>query len=144
MTKPQIYTEVAMKSNPGPGSWSFVAYEGRLRLFGNYHGFERETSNRAKMTAVLGAIDALEMMQHDISDYTIHTNYKVLADALEQGWIERWMKNNWANSQGKPIDNRDLWEKIYEYKDQLDVVWSKKNEFRYKLPRKVSKQLNRQ
>lgn len=141
--KIQIYTEVAMESNPGSGTWSFVAYDGRTRLFGNFHNFEYETSNRAKLLAVLGAIEALEKRCEDISNYTINTNFKVLADAIQFKWIENWSKNNWKNKQGVPIENKDLWEKILEkISNGLDVVWVKKNAFRYKLPRKVSKEIN--
>ena len=143
--KSQIYTEVSMKSNPGPGTWSYVAYDGRTRLFGNYHSFESESSNRAKLMAVLGVIRALELKQEDVSCYTINTNYKVLADALEHGWVQFWAKNGWRNKQNKPIDNQDLWEQILEKaQNGLDVVWVKKNAFRYKLPRKVSRQITRQ
>lgn len=143
--KLQIYTEVSLTSNPGAGSWSFVAYNGRTRLFGNYHQFKRETSNRAKMLAVLGAIEALEKRSENIDEYVINTNYKVLADAINLGWIEYWSKNGWKNKQGVPIENKDLWEKIISKTNLgLEIAWCKKNAFRYKLPKKVSRNLNGQ
>ena len=134
-----------MKTNPGPGSWSFVAYNGRTRLFGSYQKFTKEPSNRAKMMAITGTIKALRLMDETPRDFTFHTNYKTLVDAIDNGWVNKWRSTGWKNSSGKSVDNQDLWEELdgYVAAGELDVVWSKKQAFRYKLPRKATRDINR-
>lgn len=145
MIQKRVFCEVAMKNNPGPGSWSYVAYEGATRLFGNFGKFDNETSNRAKMLAVLGAMEAMIKLGENIEEYEFFTNYKVLVDAIDMGWLDKWQRNGWKATNGKPIDNVDLWKKVIEYRKNysIQIKWGNKKSSRFKLPRKLSRKVYR-
>ncbi|RPA72426.1 ribonuclease H-like protein [Ascobolus immersus RN42] len=69
-----------------------------------------QTNNRAELTAIIRAIESVEEKQ-DIkicsdSDYSIK--------CITQ-WSPTWIKKNWVNSSGKPVENRDLIETILNY-----------------------------
>ena len=118
----EIYTDGACSGNPGPGGWGAV-----LR----YKGVEKElsggekdtTNNRMELTAVIKALEALK----ERCSVTLYTDSKYVSDAFNQGWIYGWLKKDWKKSDGKPVLNRELWQRLYELWKQHDItlVWVK-------------------
>ena len=118
----EIYTDGACSGNPGPGGWGAV-----LR----YKGVEKElsggekdtTNNRMELTAVIKALQALKEPCH----ITLYTDSKYVSDAFNQGWIYGWLKKDWKKSDGKPVLNKELWQRLYELWKQHDItlVWVK-------------------
>ena len=118
----EIYTDGACSGNPGPGGWGAV-----LR----YKGVEKElsggekdtTNNRMELTAVIKALEALK----ERCSVTLYTDSKYVSDAFNQGWIYGWLKKDWKKSDGKPVLNKELWQRLYELWKQHDItlVWVK-------------------
>ena len=113
-----IYTDGAARGNPGPGGYGIVLLSGQHRKeLGE--GFRLTTNNRMELLAV---IVALETLKHDNSNVTIYTDSKYVADAVEKGWLQGWVKKGF-----KKKKNPDLWRrflKIYE-KHQVKFIWVK-------------------
>ena len=42
-------------------------------------------------------------------------------------WLPNWLRRNWKTAQGKPIENRDLWEVLYKVSKshKLNFTWIK-------------------
>ena len=118
----EIYSDGACSGNPGPGGWGAV-----LR----YKGVEKElsggekdtTNNRMELTAVIKALEALK----ERCSVTLYTDSKYVSDAFNQGWIYGWLKKDWKKSDGKPVLNKELWQRLYELWKQHDItlVWVK-------------------
>ncbi|MBR4955013.1 MAG: ribonuclease HI [Clostridia bacterium] len=118
----EIYTDGACSGNPGPGGWGAV-----LR----YKGVEKElsggekdtTNNRMELTAVIKALEALK----ERCSVTLYTDSKYVSDAFNQGWIYGWLKKDWKKSDGKPVLNKELWQRLYELwkKHEIKLVWVK-------------------
>ena len=39
-------------------------------------------------------------------------------------WIKNWKKNNWLNSQKKPVANQDLWLLLDDINKRLSIEWN--------------------
>ncbi|HOI41648.1 MAG TPA: ribonuclease HI [Elusimicrobiales bacterium] len=103
-----IYTDGACSGNPGPGGWAAVLIfpDGRLLELG---GGERETTNnRMEMAA---AIAALAAVQEHAEPVKLHTDSGLLVNGIK-AWIHAWKKKDWLTAGGKPVVNRDLWERL--------------------------------
>ena len=107
-TKPlktvDIYTEGACSGNPGPGGWAAVLRFGvnEKELSGS---MPHTTNNRMEVFAVISALGALKERCH----VRIHSDSAYVVNAFKQGWIDNWQKRGWKTSDGKPVENQDLW-----------------------------------
>ncbi|KAL1602547.1 hypothetical protein SLS60_005963 [Paraconiothyrium brasiliense] len=125
-----IYTDGASKGNGQLG-----AYAGFGIWFGpndprNHHGplpGERQTNQRAELTAIARAID-IAPIDREARIYTdSHYSMKCLTD-----WFQNWEAKGWKNSAGRPVENRDLIEPILTRireremaKAKTHIVWVK-------------------
>ena len=112
-----IYTDGACSGNPGPGGWGAILIYGDHRK--EINGGEHETTNNRM--ELMAAIEALNSLKRPckIELYTDSTYVK-------QGittWIHGWKKNNWRNSQKKPVKNAELWQTLDEAQARHDISW---------------------
>ncbi len=122
MKEVQVYTDGACSGNPGKGGWGAVLV---------YNGIEKEisgsdaetTNNRMELTAVIEALSALK----EPCRVTLTTDSKYVCDAINQGWLNSWIKNKWRKSDKKPVLNIDLWKKLLPLleKHKVEFIWVK-------------------
>jgi ribonuclease HI len=97
-----VYTDGACSGNPGPGGWAWAVPEGAFAS-----GAEPHTTNqRMEITAALEAVQAIPGPLEVVSDSTYVVN------CFRDNWHLGWLRRGWKNSQGKPVANRDLWERL--------------------------------
>ncbi len=103
-----IYSDGACSGNPGPGGWSAVILfpEGRVRELGG--GERPTTNNRMEM---LGAIAALSAVRDRPERVKLYTDSGLLINGITS-WIHAWKRKDWLTVGGKPVMNRDLWERL--------------------------------
>jgi ribonuclease HI len=114
------YTDGACLGNPGPGGWGVILVE---------RGQERElsgaepctTNQRMELTAVIEALRAIpgHRRVHVFSDSAYVVN------CFRDGWHQRWRRTGWRNASGRPVANRDLWERLLAEQARHTVVWHK-------------------
>ena len=68
------------------------------------------TNNIMELTAVIKALEPIE----GSCNITLISDSKYVLDGLRT-WIPGWKKKNWRLASGKPVKNRNLWQKL----DQL-------------------------
>lgn len=106
--KLKIYTDGACSqkaSSKGKGGYGAIilSENGDEQIIS---GWEAETTNnRMEMMA---AIMALESLQEPF-DIELYSDSAYLVECFLQKWFEKWFKNGWINSSGKPVANKDLW-----------------------------------
>lgn len=119
----KIYTDGSSLGNPGPGGWAAVLIHGNKRkeLSG---GFSITTNNRMEILAAIMAIRALKKPELKA---VIHTDSKLLVDAVNKKWLANWQKKNWMKSNKTRVLNIDLWSQLNELLKTRDVefVWVK-------------------
>jgi ribonuclease HI len=115
----RIYTDGSCIASTGVGGWGCVLVHPKS-------GWERElygphpktTNNRMEMT---GAIKGLEALTRPC-EVLVVTDSQYLQKGITL-WVPGWIRSNWINSQGKPVKNRDLWERLIELTTEHDVKW---------------------
>lgn len=115
-----IYTDGSCGGNPGPGGWAAILEcRGRRKEFS---GNVREaTSNRME---ILAAVKAMESLKRNCT-ITVHTDSAYLCNAFNKGWLEKWKNNGWKTSTGKPVKNKELWERLLVLTNRYPVKWVK-------------------
>lgn len=108
-----IYTDGSSRGNPGPGGYGTILMAGNLRkeLSG---GFRLTTNNRMELMAVIVGLEALKKPGMDV---TIFSDSKYVVDAVEKGWLKKWIATRFAG--GKK--NQDLWMRYHRIAQQHKV-----------------------
>lgn len=86
---------------------------------------DRQTNQRAELTALKRAIDIAPLNKHAI----IFTDSKYSINCVTV-WFTNWRSNGWHNAQGKPVENKDLIEPIITKIDERFRMKGK-TEFRW-------------
>ena len=122
MKKVNIYTDGACRGNPGPGGYgAILEYEGNEKELSG--GFAETTNNRMELTAAIAGLEILKAP----CEVTLYSDSKYLVNALQKGWLNAWIKKGWKKSDGKPVLNTDLWERLLPLlkKHKVELVWVK-------------------
>jgi ribonuclease HI len=114
-----IYTDGSSRGNPGPGGFGAILMWGakRKEISG---GYRLTTNNRMEL---LGVITALESLTKKDIPLTIYTDSQYIVKAIQEGWLNKWVRTNFAG--GKK--NKDLWMRFYNLsKDyKISFKWVK-------------------
>lgn len=115
-----IYTDGACSGNPGPGGWGAILQyrEHQKELSG---GEGDTTNNRMELMAAICALEALK----EPCSVQLYTDSAYLCRAFTERWIENWQRNNWKTSNKKPVENRDLWERLLAQTAVHRISWNK-------------------
>lgn len=115
-----IYTDGGAAPNPGLGGWAAVLYSPAHDAEREIYGAERNTTNnRMELTAAIKALEALKTSCY----VDLHTDSAYLQNAFVKGWLRKWQRNNWKNSAGDDVLNRDLWEELLRLTKIHRVKW---------------------
>lgn len=126
-TRLEIYTDGSALGNPGPAGWGFVAV--LLDGSGNVvvvveqsaSGSKITTNNRAELAAAIAALThAAE--SHPGIPVTIRSDSQYVVKGFTE-WLPGWKARGWRKAKGKPVENRDLWERLEAAAEGLDVSW---------------------
>lgn len=113
-----IVTDGACAGNPGPGGYGLILRSplGTVQELG---GAEAHTTNNRM--ELLALIDGLERVDPEIADHgRIHfvtdSSY-VLNGTLK--FLPAWRKRGFTTVEGKPVANREMWERMAQILDRL-------------------------
>lgn len=107
MSEVRIHTDGSCLGNPGPGGWAARLASGdQVRFLSG--GFARTTNNRMELYAAIMALEALTRQ----CNVALYTDSRYVRDAVEKRWLANWQRKNWKKADGKPVLNRDLWERL--------------------------------
>lgn len=115
-----IYTDGACSGNPGPGGYGAILFYGDHRK--EISGGEKNTTNNRM--EILAVIKALELLKEPCS-VNVHSDSAYVVNCFEQGWIYNWMKNGWKNSKKQPVENQDLWQRLWDLMQKHQVKYTK-------------------
>jgi ribonuclease HI len=131
-SKITIFTDGSSRGNPGPGGYASVVVfpmpggnPGSFNIVELGGREEHTTNNRMELQAAISAFSF-------ISENLKTTNYKIItysdSSYVINGitkWVFGWQKNNWLTAEKKPVENKDLWEKLFSLVNGLKVSWNK-------------------
>lgn len=87
------------------------------------HGGEKNTTNQRM--ELIGSIEALERLKGTGVDVEVYSDSAYVVNGMQQKWYERWERNGWLNYHKKPVENRDLWERLLAVVRKHNVVFVK-------------------
>lgn len=113
----EAYTDGACSGNPGPGGWGVVLRMGdeERELSG---GAWRTTNQRMELTAAIEALAATP----EGAEVVVHSDSYYVIQGMRT-WLANWKRRRWKNADGKPVANRDLWEKLDALASRRHVRW---------------------
>lgn len=117
----QIFTDGSCSKNPGPGGWAAIILrngESPQEIFGSE---SRTTNNRMELFGVIAGLECLQSP----SVVVILSDSAYIVNCFLQNWHERWARNSWLTSKGKPVENQDLWQRLLGLVKQHTVTFQK-------------------
>ncbi|KAI1259438.1 hypothetical protein F5Y18DRAFT_420716 [Xylariaceae sp. FL1019] len=80
------------------------------------------TSNRAKLRAVIAALEFREWQQEGWRSIVVATDLEYIVSGATS-WLSAWAKRGWKKKRrSSPITNRDLWEELHGIIDRLALL----------------------
>ena len=113
-----IYTDGACSGNPGPGGWGAVIFDEKNKQRNISGKVKETTNNRMELLAPIMALKKIKSK----SDVVIFTDSTYVKNGITD-WIKKWEKNDWKNSNKKPVKNKDLWIKLNDLCQKNNVIW---------------------
>ncbi|MCA3244296.1 MAG: ribonuclease HI [Alphaproteobacteria bacterium] len=113
----EAYTDGACSGNPGPGGWAYlIKAGGQVREASG--GAAATTNNQMELTAVIELLQSLPQ-PHAL---TIHTDSQYVLKGFTE-WLPGWRRKGWRTAQGKPVENRALWEALQAAAAPHKLAW---------------------
>lgn len=113
--KATCYTDGACSGNPGAGGWAYVEVlpcDSGIKT-NIVTGTKKETTNNEmELTAVYMVL--VKALKENIKQVTIYSDSAYVVNAIAKGWLLNWKENGWLTKEGKPIKNKQIWEKMYK------------------------------
>jgi ribonuclease HI len=120
----EIYTDGSSSNNKTfCGGWSAILlYKDKEKQI---YGGEppKETNQTMEM---LGVIKALEELRTTRIPVRIYSDSAYIVNCFKEQWYVNWRKNGWRNAKKKPVENKELWERMIElFEKQNDIAFCK-------------------
>jgi ribonuclease HI len=62
-----------------------------------------------ELTACIRALEQIKSTKYAVE---VYTDSAYLANCILRKWYVAWQRNGWYNASRKPVENRDLWERL--------------------------------
>lgn len=106
-----IYVDGACSGNPGPGGWAAIfSRDGMTEDFHLSGSEEWTTNSRMELESVRQAL----RYTAEGDEVYVYSDSAYVVNCFVQRWYEKWVRNGWRTSDGRPVAHRDLWEEILE------------------------------
>lgn len=118
-----IATDGACSGNPGPGGWGTILIledHGEVIKRKHISGGEPDTTNNRM--EIMAAIKGLEALQTTRLPVTVISDSQYVVKGMTE-WLPGWKARGWKASSGKPVENRDVWERLDGLAQSYDVSW---------------------
>ena len=115
-----LYTDGACSGNPGLGGYAGILLYEDHKL--EYSGSETQTTNNRM--EVMAVIVGLKRLKYPCK-VEVYSDSAYTVNAFNEGWIYGWKKGGWKKSDGKAVQNVDLWEELYALTKTHEVTFHK-------------------
>ena len=107
MKSVDIYTDGACSGNPGEGGYcAILLYKGTEKVISG--GEKDTTNNRMELIAVIEGLKALKEPCH----VKLYSDSQYVINAINEGWLNKWMNENWRENSKRKVKNVDLWQTL--------------------------------
>lgn len=128
MNNINVWTDGGARGN-GVSGWAYAGYVERggdnPNLVSNKGAEEGKTNQQMEMIAVIKALDSIPEVMLEDYPVKIHTDSAYICNCFKDKWWAKWVMNDWKNSKGKDVVNKELWEVIIAYYNAYDIEFVK-------------------
>lgn len=97
-------------------------YSGYIPNVGYTMGFELDSSSqRAEILGVLSILNYCKN-RHIKNEIILVTDSGYVHGAITGEWYKSWSYKGWVTSTGEPVKNRDLWEKMLDITQHVNLI----------------------
>lgn len=111
----RLYTDGACSRNGQEGAiggWAFVIVDSEDNIIDSGNGRAENTTNQQmELTAIIEGLSALVKLSFFTAEIFSDSAYCI--NAINDGWINRWLRNGWLTSKKEPVKNQGYWEALY-------------------------------
>ena len=115
-----VYTDGGCDPNPGPGGWAAVVQIGDCEIVLSGCA-PHTTNNRMELEAALSAMAYLASRYGPLR-IDLYTDSEYMRLGITR-WIERWFANGWKTQKRQPVQNQELWQRLYDMAHLHQVHW---------------------
>lgn len=90
-------------------------------------GYWEEKENSLAIRALIAALDRMQKS----SILTVYTSCRLIRNAIENGWLDKWRQQEWKNSKGKQVQHAEMWKEVAE-KTERHLVFVEIGEHSYR------------
>ena len=122
-----LWTDGGARSSTNISGWAYVGYVGddTEAPITNKGAAEGYTNQQMEMTAVIKALYSIPFEMLEEYSVKIHTDSAYICNCFKDSWWSKWIMNDWKNSKGKDVANKDFWERIIDYYNAYDIEFIK-------------------
>jgi len=115
-----IYTDGSSRGNPGPGGWgAIIGTETEVIELGGREN--HTTNNRMELMACIKALE--EIKKENIGNkIELFSDSSYVVKGITE-WIFNWQKKGWKTANKKSVENKDLWERLFDATQNLNIKW---------------------
>jgi ribonuclease HI len=119
----EIYTDGAARpANPGEGAYGFVVSEKYKIIHEEASCGGHTTSNIMELTAAIKSLEWCIANGYDKDIIYMYLDSQYVQRGITE-WIDKWIKRKWKTGSRDPVANKELWERLLELKNQVDVTF---------------------
>lgn len=108
------------------GSWVVEYWQNGEMLALGWRREENITANSCALVGIAVMLEALEEKGLLPEKFEFHTCFQYVARGLHE-WLDYWLENDFiGRSTGKPVKNRQLWERLAVFRKRAKIRWYRK------------------
>lgn len=114
----EIYCDGATSKNGydgAVGGAAFVILQNGEKLCEWNKKIKPATNNICEMIAIIAACEEVTPMLNNFDKVNIYSDSAYIVNNYTQFWWKAWLRNNWVNSKKEPIKNKELWERLIPF-----------------------------
>jgi ribonuclease HI len=112
-----LYTGVSCRQSAGSGGWaSILSWRDHVKLMGEHR--DDHTANQLYLCSVIAGLQSLRRR----APVLVHTFSGYLYDGATT-WLAGWRERKWRTKEGTPVSNRELWQQIAQFKNEMDIYF---------------------
>jgi len=80
------------------------------------------TNNQMELMGVLMGLGKVYPTNEPVQ---VYSDSAYIVNCFKDRWYDNWRVNNWKSSSGKPVKNREMWELLLNYYENMNLTFVK-------------------
>lgn len=116
----KVYCDGACRGN---GKENNIGAYGAVMLYKEHtreisKAFKNTTNNKMEL---MGAIESLLTLKKHNIPVEVYCDSAYVINGINE-WIYGWIKKGWETSTKKPVENKELWQELYDLKSKFSDI----------------------